>query len=143
MTIGRIDHFALGVPDLEAAIRRFTGPLGLRLIRRGTVGRTGSAMAMVGDGTGMKIELIETAGLDAPVLLHIAFRSDDVASDAPGLRDGAGFELLRGPNPLPAAAALSALFSDRDGLEMQIIQYEEGSPDTVQWDASTAAEGRS
>lgn len=142
MTIGRIDHFALGVPDLEAAIRRFTGLLNLRLIRRGTVGRTGSAMAMVGDGTGMKIELIETAGLDAPALLHIAFRSDDVTNDTDvAQRDG--LTLLRGPNPLPAAAALSTLFADGAGLELQIIQYEAGSLDIVEWDAPSLEGKRS
>lgn len=136
MTIGRIDHVALGVPDLESAVARFTGPLGLRLIRRGTVGRTGSAMAMVGDGTGMKIELIETAGTTAPALLHIAFRSDDVAGDVETLRDEQGLAHLRGPNALPAAAALSALFANGDGLELQIIQYEPASPDLAEWNVS-------
>lgn len=141
MTINRIDHFALDVPDLEAAIARFTGTLGLRLIRRGTVGRTGSAMAMIGDGTGMKIELIATPGIATPTLAHIAFRSDDVVADAAGVQASDGLTLLRGPNPLPSAAALSTLFSDGAGLELQIIQYEEGSPDIVEWPAS-APEGK-
>lgn len=141
MTLGRIDHFALGVPDLEAAIARFTGATGLRLIRRGTLGRTGGAMAMIGDGTGMKIELVETAGKGAPALLHIAFRSDDVATDAVELQVQDGFTLLRGPNPLPAAAALSALFSDGAGLELQIIQYDDDSPDLATWGRS-AGEGK-
>jgi len=133
MTVGRIDHFALGVPDIEAAIARFARVGGLRLIRRGTVGRSGSPMAMIGDGTGMKIELIETGPGTAPALLHIAFRSDDVADDVGTLRDNGELTLLRGPNALPSAAALSALFSDGEGLELQIIQYEAGSPDIVEW----------
>ncbi|KKC25861.1 VOC family protein [Sphingomonas sp. SRS2] len=133
MTIGRIDHFALGVSDIEQAIAHFESVAGLKLIRRGTLGRTGGAMAMIGDGTGMKIELVETPDATTPTLLHIAFRSDDVASDAIAVEGKAGLSLQRGPNPLPAASALSALFSRPDGLEVQIIQYEADSPDIVEW----------
>lgn len=131
MSIGRIDHVAIGVADLAAAVETFTGSLGLRLIRRGVVGRTGSAMAMLGDGTGMKLELIETPDATVARLLHIALRSNDVAADSGAI--AAPLALIRGPNSLPAASALSALLSDGAGLEVQLIQYDDDSPDVAEW----------
>ncbi len=114
---------------------------GLRLIRRGTVGRTGHRMAMLGDGSGMKLELIEDPAADAPRLLHLAFRSDDVAGACEALPRN-DWTLLHGPNVLPAAHALSALFRDSAGLHLQIIDYEPSSPDLVQWDAAPSDQAR-
>jgi hypothetical protein len=136
MSIGRIDHFAIEVKNLEQYVSILEKIGDLKLIRWGTVGRAGQRMVMLGDGTGMKIELTENPATDAPRFLHVAFRSNDVDEACSTLADD-GWRLLRGPNVLPAAHALSALFKDDSGLHLQIISYQPTSPDIVEWDSAS------
>jgi predicted enzyme related to lactoylglutathione lyase len=133
MKLGRMDHVAIEVSDLEARIERLCRTGGLKLLRRGFNKRTGERLAMVGDGTGMKLELIENPEAKVPRFVHVAFRAGDV-QDALALLQEQGWEHLRGPNDLAEAQARSALFQDPDGFELQVLSYAPTSPDIVEWD---------
>jgi predicted enzyme related to lactoylglutathione lyase len=134
MSLAKIDHFAIEVADLDYYIERLVGTGGMRLLRRATAKRTGTRMAMVGDPTGVKLELIENkdAGGTIPRFLHVAFRSRDVDAAAASLVDK-GWKWERGPIDLEDAQARSVLLSDARGFELQLLTYQPTSPDVVEW----------
>jgi catechol 2,3-dioxygenase-like lactoylglutathione lyase family enzyme len=123
VSIGAIDHVALGVPDLDARVELLVRDFALRLLRYGNVPATGARMAMLADADGNRLELVETPGADAPTFLHLAFRTPDVdAAHADAL--AAGLASTRPPHPLPADRARTALVSDGRGLQLQLIAYD-------------------
>jgi hypothetical protein len=128
VTSPRIDHVALEVDELERYIDLMCASGLLRLIRLGTLGRTGQRIAMLGDGTGTKVELIEDPSARAPRLAHLAFAVEDVDGARASLMEG-GWEPVHGPNDLRSAKARSALLRNVHGLMLQVIRYEDDSPD--------------
>ena len=138
MSLAKIDHVAIEVVDLDYYVERLVGTGGMRLLRRATAKRTGARMAMVGDPTGMKLELIENRDAvgTVPRFLHVAFRSGDVDATATSLVDK-GWKWERGPIDLEAAQARSVLLSDARGFELQVLTYQANSPDVVEWSGDT------
>ena len=134
MTLAKLDHVAIEVGDLDYYIERLVATGAMKLLRRSTAKRTGTRMAMVGDPTGMKLELIESkdAARTVPRFLHIAFRSSDVDAAARALADN-GWKWERGPVDLEEAQARSVLLSDNRGFELQVLTYRPTSPDIVEW----------
>ena len=132
MKLDRMDHVALEVADLDERIERLCRTGGMRLLRRGTNKRSGQRLAMVGDPTGMKLELVENPEAHEPRFLHLAFRSGNVESALESLV-GQGWKHLRGPNELTEAEAQSVLLNDGDGLELQVLAYAPTSPDIIEW----------
>jgi predicted enzyme related to lactoylglutathione lyase len=134
MTLARLDHVAIEVVDLDHYIEQLVATGGMKLLRRSTAKRTGTRMAMIGDPTGMKLELIENkdAAGTTPCLLHIAFRSSDVDATARSLADK-GWKWERGPIDLEEAQARSVLLSDSRGFELQVLTYQPTSPDIAEW----------
>lgn len=129
----KFDHVALEVGDLDGRIDVFVDHCGMRLLRMGTRYSTGQRIAMLGDGTGTKIELIEAIDADAPpTFAHLAFRVEDAGAinEGPG---AAGWPARRGVHRLDAARADTALF-DAEGIPLQIIAYDGDSPDDLRWD---------
>ena len=140
MTLARLDHVALEVVDLDHYIELLVATGGMKLLRRSTARRTGARMAMLGDPTGMKLELIENgdAAGGAPRFLHIALRSGDVDAAAGSLA-GKGWTWERGPIDLEEAQARSVLLSDNRGFELQVLTYRPTSPDIEEWSADETA----
>jgi CTP:molybdopterin cytidylyltransferase MocA len=68
------------------------GTGGMRLPRRATAKRTGTRMTMVGDPTGMRLELIENKDAATGVArsLNVAFGQSDVDGAVTSLLDRAG-----------------------------------------------------
>jgi catechol 2,3-dioxygenase-like lactoylglutathione lyase family enzyme len=126
-TIGQIDHVALGVHDLDERIAFLTGTLGMTLKRIGTYVRTGGRIAMIADAAGFKLELIELPD-EEPGFQHVAYRVEDVDAAYAHLLDE-GCSSIRGPHPIAAAKAQTALVKDEAGLQIQVIKYEPDSPD--------------
>ncbi len=62
MNLERLDHVAIEVSDLDYYVEQLVRTGGMKLLRRATAKRSGTRMAMVGDPTGMKLELIENRG---------------------------------------------------------------------------------
>jgi Glyoxalase/Bleomycin resistance protein/Dioxygenase superfamily len=134
MNLERLDHVAIEVADLDYYVDELVRTGGMKLLRRATVKRTGARMAMVGDPTGMKLELIENrnAAGGAPRFRHVAFRSGDVDAAARSLV-GKGWRWERGPIDLEEAQARSVLLSDDGGFELQVLTYRPTSPDIEEW----------
>lgn len=130
--LGRFDHVAIEVGAFEDAVATLVASGALRVIRIGTMRRTGARIAMLGDGTGVKIELIENGEAGTPRLAHIAIRSTDVGRSLRHLEAG-GWQVLYGPYLLEAAHAESALLQNGHQLNLQVIRYEDTSPDIVEW----------
>jgi hypothetical protein len=137
MSLERLDHVALEVADVDVFVQLLGDAGALQLIRRG-VTRSGQRIAMLGDGTGVKIELIENAQVLSPRLAHLAFRSTDVDADDAALQ-ASGWQSLRPPTELGAAKARTALLQVA-GLETQILRYDASSPDVQEWGTGTQAD---
>ena len=151
-----IDHVALEVDDLDERVHRLEAA-GLRVLRHGTRYSTGQRIVMMGDGTGNKLELIESdlgtghgntgdneasdigAGGgpigSAPVFAHLALRTDD-ADGAHRRLQAAGYQSKSEPHDLAAARARSALLDSGGGFPIQVISYAADSPDAVTWDSA-------
>lgn len=129
--VERIDHVAIVVPDFDATVASLTTALGLRCARIGRLGRDGSRrIAMIADGTGFKLEIIEAPadGATGAELDHVAVRVLDVDASHEHLV-GAGFAEERAPRRLEPAHARTALLTEPSGLQVQIIRYDPTSPD--------------
>jgi len=129
--LSRIDHVALEVPNIDAYISVFTETNGLKLIRKGVATATGRQIAMLGDRIGTKIELIENPECDAIRFLHVAFATNDLAC-ALATPEASGWALVRGPSEIAAAKAHSA-FLIKNNVEIQLLEYQPGSPDLATW----------
>lgn len=131
-----VDHVALEVADLESSVQRLAQVHGLELIRWGTRYSTGLPIAMMADANGFKVEVIQAGdeqpdtSLERPRMDHMAFRVDDVqhAEDALAAQDST---VLKPCHRLEAAKADSALLQDPNGLKVQMVRYDEDSPDAV------------
>jgi methylmalonyl-CoA epimerase len=90
-----IDHIAIAVPDLDAAIALFESVFGLKLKHREEVANFKVAIATLGTG-GTDIELVQATSPDSPVakfvnergagIHHIAFAVGDIATELARLR---------------------------------------------------------
>lgn len=133
-----IDHVALEVDDIDERVQRLEAA-GLRVLRHGTRYSTGQRIVIMGDGTGSKLELIEAepdpegGTREAPAFAHLALRTDD-ADDAHRRLQAAGFESRSEPHDLAAARARSALLDSGGGFRVQVISYDDDSPDAATWD---------
>jgi catechol 2,3-dioxygenase-like lactoylglutathione lyase family enzyme len=132
MTLAKLDHIAIAVPNLEQSIAIFVRTGGLRLLREGIATATGAKIAMLGDRTGMKIELIESPDANAAQFLHVAFQTDDVDASIEQAKAN-GWTVGRGPNEIAAAKARSAFLTDGTGFEFQLVSYAADSPDIKTW----------
>lgn len=113
----RLDHIAIAVPDLDAAIRRFVDDMGLQLAGREDVpsARTRTAFLPIPgtrielvhplDGQGAIQKFLDTRGGG---LHHICFETDDIEADMVRLRDK-GYRLLS-DTPQPGAHGTRIVF---------------------------------
>ena len=131
--VERFDHVAMVVADFDGTVTMFTASLGLECIRIGRLNRDPTRrIAMIGDGTGFKLELIEAPASGGPTtgaeLDHVAVRVSDVAESYDALT-AAGFESKRRPMRVDAAEAQTAVLLGPNGLTVQIIRYDPSSRD--------------
>ena len=129
----KFDHVAIEVDDFDVRVDALVNDVGMTLVRHGIRYSTGQRIAMLGDETGVKIELIELIESDAgrPTLAHVAFRADEAAAvdEAEAGLVGAGWSTVNPVHDLAAARARTTLVADRGGLHVQVIAYESDSPD--------------
>jgi hypothetical protein len=121
------DHAGVETTSIEEDARHYVEALGLRLIRWGTHSQTGGRIAMLGDGQGVKLELIEVREPTGD-LAHLAFRTADLAT-ARADAIAAGCAGRGEPRRIEAAQAATAMVAMPSGTRVQLIQYEPGSPD--------------
>jgi methylmalonyl-CoA epimerase len=106
--IKRLDHIAIAVPDLDAAIRRFCEDLGLPLAGQEDVLAAKTTTAFVPAGE-TRIELIHPLDGQGPVakylekrgggLHHLCFETDDIDGDMQMLREKGYRFLTDAPTP--------------------------------------------
>ena len=128
----RIDHIAIAVSDLEAALCFYRDTLGMALVeRRETQGRRTGMISAVMDAGAFQIVLVEGIGEESQVsryiaryghgVQHVAFEVTNIEQMAESLtRDGLRFStgLLVGPG-------LKQIFSERDvasGMMYELIE---------------------
>ena len=126
----KFDHVAIEANDFDERVQTLVNDVGMALIRHGIRYRTGQRIAMLGDETGVKIELIESDA-DEPRLAHVAFRADeaDAVDEAEAGLVEAGWSAVNPVHDLAAAKARTTLVADRGGLHVQVIAYDPDSPD--------------
>ena len=126
----RFDHVALEVGDFDSRVEAFVSDIGMTLIRHGVRHSTGQRIAMLGDDTGVKIELIE-ADTPEPKFAHVAFRATEAQAvdDAEADLVDAGWSAVSAAHDLGAAKARTTLLVDPGGVHVQVISYEPDSPD--------------
>lgn len=124
-----LDHVAVETTDIDADVTVMTRTLGLTAVRWGVHMLTGSRIAILGDSTGMKLELIETQTPNGS-LAHIAFEVTDVETAAAGavvVGCLGEISLVR----IPAAMASVSQVRSTAGTALQFIRYDVGSPDVT------------
>jgi methylmalonyl-CoA/ethylmalonyl-CoA epimerase len=134
--ITRLDHVAIAVPDLEAAITQFCEDLGLSLGGREDVpsAQTRTAFLPI---KGTKIELIHPMDGQGPVakfldtrgggLHHLCFETDDIEADMTLLRER-GYRFLS-DTPTPGAGDTRVAFihpKSMGGVLIELAQHARG-----------------
>ena len=129
--IRRLDHVAVAVPDLEAAIRRFSEDLGLAFAGREDVPsqQTSTAFFPI---EGTRVELVHPIGDQGPIarflesrkgLHHLCFETDDIEADVARLK-GKGWQFLS-DGPTPGAHGTRVIFAHPKSCEGVLIELAE------------------
>ena len=133
--ITRLDHIAIAVPDLQAALTRFCDDLGLSLAGQEDVlpSQTRTAFLPV---EGTQIELIHPLDGQGPVqgfldkrgggLHHLCFESDDILADMERLK-GLGYRFLSDA-PTPGAHGTKVAFIHPKSAGGVLIELAEHPP---------------
>jgi methylmalonyl-CoA/ethylmalonyl-CoA epimerase len=131
--IRKLDHIAIAVPDLEAAIRRFAEDLGLPLAGTEDVPTESTATAFL-PVPGTRIELVHPMGGAGPIatflqkrgpgLHHLCFESDALDEDIARLR-AKGYVFLSDA-PKPGAHGTRVIFlhpKSFDGVLIELAEH--------------------
>jgi methylmalonyl-CoA epimerase len=129
----RLDHVAIAVPDLGAAIRRFTEDLGLHLAGTEDVESAETSTAFL-PVEGTRIELVHPLRGGGPIakflekrpggLHHLCFESDDIDADVARLR-AKGYVFLT-EAPYAGAHGSRVIFlhpRNFDGVLVELAQH--------------------
>jgi hypothetical protein len=127
----RLDHYGVESADIEGEVAFQQEVLGMTLMRWGTHALTGLRIAMLHDGRASKLEVIEVAAVNR-ALEHTAYATDDLPADYERALAG-GATADRPPFRLEPALADSAFVRSRAGLLIQLICYDQDSPDRRPW----------
>ena len=130
--IRKLDHIAVAVPDLQRAIQRFCGDMGLPLAGQEAVPAQSTTTAFLPAGD-TRIELVHPIDGKGPIqtfldkrgggLHHLCFESDDIYADTARLR-GLGYRFLSDA-PGPGAHGSTVIFlhpKDFDGVLIELTQ---------------------
>lgn len=130
--IRRLDHVAIAVPDLAAAIRRYQEDLGLPLAGTEDVPteKTSTAFFPV---EGTRIELVHPINGEGPIgkylekrgggLHHLCFETDDLDGDVATLR-AKGWQFLS-EAPRPGAHGTRVIFAHPRSCEGVLVELAE------------------
>jgi len=132
----RLDHIAIAVPDLEAAIRRFCDDMGLTLEGREDVPSAKTTTAFI-PVPGTRIELVHPLNGEGAIqkhldkrgggLHHICFETDDIEADMERLRSK-GYRLLS-DTPQPGAHGTRIVFihpKSCGGVLIELAEHPKG-----------------
>jgi methylmalonyl-CoA/ethylmalonyl-CoA epimerase len=130
--ITRLDHVAIAVPDLEAAIRRFSEDLGIALEGREDVEAASTSTAFF-PIPGTRIELVHPLRGQGPIakyletkgggMHHLCFETDDIDADMARLKS-LGYRFLS-EKATPGAHGARVAFLHPKGTDGVLIELSE------------------
>ncbi|WP_323013892.1 methylmalonyl-CoA epimerase [Devosia sp.] len=132
--IGRLNHIAIAVPDLAAAMARYRDLLGGRVSAVQVLPEHGVSVAFVDTGN-TKVELLEPLGADSPIaaflakspnggMHHICYEVADLAAAAARLTAG-GARILGDGRPRIGAHGKPVLFLHPKDFDGTLIELEQ------------------
>ncbi|HYA72679.1 MAG TPA: methylmalonyl-CoA epimerase [Roseiarcus sp.] len=132
--IGRLNHVAIAVPDLEAASARYRVGLGARVSEPQALPEHGATAAFV-ELANAKVELIEPLGANSPIakfldknpdggVHHLCFEVGDVLAARDRLR-AAGARVLGDGRPKIGAHGKPVLFLHPKDFNGTLIELEQ------------------
>jgi methylmalonyl-CoA/ethylmalonyl-CoA epimerase len=132
--LGRVNHIALAVPDLKAAMASYAGPLGADVGQPQDLPTHGVRVAFIETGN-TKIELLEPLGDASPIaafleknpaggMHHICYEVDDILAARDHLQ-GEGARVLGDGDPRIGAHGLPVLFLHPKDFHGCLIELEE------------------
>ncbi|HEX6980047.1 MAG TPA: lactoylglutathione lyase [Alphaproteobacteria bacterium] len=125
----RMLHTMLRVKDLDRSLAFYTGPLGMKLLRRSDYPDGKFTLAFVGYGdesTHTVLELTYNWGREEPYEIgtgfgHIALGVPDVYATCERLAKD-GVKITRPPGPMKHGTTVIAFIEDPDGYKIELIQ---------------------
>lgn len=132
--LGRLNHVALAVPDLDAAARLYRERLGARVSEPQRMPEHGVRVVFVSlENT--QVELMEPLGEDSPIarflarnpdggMHHICYEVADIRAARKQL-EGAGVRILGGGEPKPGMHGRPVIFLDPKDFAGTLIELEE------------------
>jgi lactoylglutathione lyase len=124
----RLLHTMLRVGDLERSLGFYTGPLGMKLLRRHDFPGGRFTLAFVGYGDESETAVLElthnwdTARYEIGTGYgHIALGVPDVYATCAALREQ-GVKITREPGPMQHGTTVIAFIEDPDGYKVELIQ---------------------
>lgn len=132
--IGRVNHIAIAVPDLDSAARRYRDLLGARVSAVQELPEHGVRVAFVEAGN-TKVELLEPLGPDSPIaaflernrdggMHHICYEVADLSAAVLRLTAG-GARVLGDGRPRIGAHGLPVVFLHPKDFDGTLIELEE------------------
>jgi len=124
----RLLHTMLRVGDLEKSLAFYTGPLGMKLLRRRDFPGGRFTLAFVGYGDESETAVLElTHNWDTKSYEigtgygHIALGVPDIYATCAALRER-GVKITREPGPMQHGTTVIAFIEDPDGYKVELIQ---------------------
>lgn len=124
----RLLHTMLRVGDLERSLAFYTGPLGMKLLRRRDFPGGRFTLAFVGYGDESETAVLElTHNWDTKSYEigtgygHIALGVPDIYATCAALRER-GVKITREPGPMQHGTTVIAFIEDPDGYKVELIQ---------------------
>ena len=132
--LGRLNHVAIAVPDLEAAAATYRGTLGATVTAPQALPEHGVTVVFI-ELENTKIELLEPLGADSPIsaflaknpsggMHHICYEVADILAARDQLR-AAGARVLGDGNPKTGAHGKPVLFLHPKDFSGTLIELEE------------------
>ena len=119
-------HTMIRVKDLDRSVAFYTGPLGMKELRRREVPEGKYTLVFVGYGDGPEVELTYNWDQAQPYEIgggfgHLAVGMPDVYAACERMR-GEGVTITREPGPVKFGTTVIAFVEDPDGYKVELIQ---------------------
>ena len=119
-------HTMIRVKDLDRSVAFYTGPLGMKELRRREVPEGKYTLVFVGYGDGPEVELTYNWDQAQPYEIgsgfgHLAVGMPDVYAACERMR-GQDVKITREPGPVKFGTTVIAFVEDPDGYKVELIQ---------------------
>lgn len=134
--LGRLNHVAIAVPDLKAAVAQYTGPLGATVSEPQELPEHGVTVVFV-ELPNTKIELLEPLGADSPInaflerspsggIHHVCYEVDDILAARDRLKES-GARVLGSGEPKTGAHGKPVLFLHPKDFNGTLVELEQAN----------------